>query len=122
MRSEDFIEKCSRTESGIFRIDNESDQKLLHSAIGMSTEANEFLDMMKKHIYYGKDIDFTNLKEEIGDILYYMALALDELDSTISIEQERVINKLKTRYPEKFSLDKAENRDLEKERATLEQS
>ena len=42
--------------------------RLLHAAMGLCTESGEFMDMMKKHILYGKTIDEVNLKEELGDL------------------------------------------------------
>lgn len=61
-----------------------------------------------------------NLKEELGDLLWYVSQAMDELDTTYEIEMSRVIRKLKARYPEKFTEENAENRNLTKEREILE--
>lgn len=94
---------------------------LLHASMGLVTEAGEFQDMLKKHVYYGKELDTVNLKEEIGDILWYCAIALNALDSSFEEVMETNINKLKARYPEKFTSDKAINRDLAKERKILEE-
>ena len=93
---------------------------LLHAAIGMQTEAAEFSDMLKKHIFYGKPLDKVNLKEELGDQLWYIAMALRALDTTFEAVMERNIEKLKARYPDKFTEELAENRDLDKEREILE--
>ena len=75
------------------RLANVSDQRLLHAMIGMCTEVGEFQDMMKKHMIYGKDIDRVNLKEELGDVLWYVALAIDELGT--SFEEVMEINNAK---------------------------
>ena len=88
--------------------------------MGLVTEAGEFQDMLKKHVFYGKPLDEVNLKEEIGDLLWYCAIALEALDTDFEAVMETNINKLKARYPEKFTEDKAENRDLVKEREILE--
>lgn len=61
-----------------------------------------------------------NLKEELGDKLWYAALALDELKSTFEETMEANIKKLRARYPNKFTEEDAINRDLEKERAALD--
>lgn len=120
MNNEQFINGCKRTESTVFNIEDNNDERLLHAGIGIVTEAGEFIDAIKKHIFYGKDLDKVNLKEELGDLLWYMSIAIDALDTTFEAEQERVINKLKLRYPEKFTSYDAENRDLDAERAELE--
>ena len=121
----DYIEKAKRTESYDMkalksRLVKEDTIRLLHAGIGMTTEAGEFIDMMKKHIFYGKELDLVNLQEEIGDLLWYIAVACDTLDTTIEAEMERNIKKLEARYPEKFTKEHAENRNLDKERAILE--
>lgn len=96
--------------------------RLLHAAMGMATEAGEFLDALKKHIFYGKPLDDTNLIEELGDMFWYCGIALDVLK--ISFEEIMQINhdKLATRYSKGFSEKEATNRDLNKEREVLENS
>lgn len=120
MTNKQFIDGCKRTESTVFNIEDKNDERLLHAGIGIVTEAGEFIDAIKKHIFYGKDLDKVNLKEELGDLLWYMAIAVDALETTFYEEQQRVINKLQLRYPEKFTAYDAENRDLCAERAELE--
>ena len=93
---------------------------LLHAAIGMQTEAAEFSDMLKKRLFYGKELDIVNLREELGDQLFYIAMALRALGTDFETVMERNIAKLKARYPEKFTEELAENRNLDKERAILE--
>lgn len=115
----DYIKQAIRTESAVFNMES-GDDRLLHSGIGIATESGEFLDALKKHIFYGKPLDRTNLKEELGDLLWYVAIACDELGATFEELQEVNIAKLTARYPEKFSLERAENRDLETERKILE--
>lgn len=62
-----YTEECERT--------NAQDQdRILHGAIGMMTEAGEILDIFKKHIFYGKPVDVAHLKEEIGDFFWYLAI------------------------------------------------
>jgi NTP pyrophosphatase (non-canonical NTP hydrolase) len=114
-----FTKDSLRTESTLFNVKPGGD-RLIHASFGMQTECAEFTDQLKKHVFYGKPLDVVNLKEELGDLLWYMAIAMDCLDTTFSIEQKRVIEKLKTRYPDKFSTEKAENRNTKKEREVLE--
>jgi len=94
--------------------------RILHAAMGLSTEAGEILDAMKKHIFYGKPIDLVNLKEEAGDIFWYLAVLCDELGITFGEAQETNIKKLRARFPNKFNEFDANNRDLSKEREILE--
>lgn len=94
--------------------------RLLHAAMGLTTESGEFMDALKKHFFYGKPIDETNLVEELGDELWYIALALRTLGSSFEDAMERNIKKLRVRYPAKFEERRALERDLDAERAALE--
>lgn len=121
----EYIEQAKRTEPYDMdaikeRLADDGTIRLLHAAIGLSTEAGEFVDMLKKHIFYGKPLDKVNLKEEGGDALWYLAIAFDELSTSFKEESDRNIAKLKARYSEKFTEELAENRNLDKERAILE--
>ncbi len=125
MNTQDYVKLAIKTESTDFksmntRLENDGVKRLLHAGIGLSTEAGEFLDALKKHIFYGKELDRVNLAEEMGDLFWYLAIVSDELGVEMSDVMERNIEKLKARYGEKFSEEKAENRDLETERKILE--
>lgn len=93
---------------------------LLHCAIGASTEAGELLDAFKKHIYYKKELDVVNVGEEIADIQWYLFNLCRLLNLDMEQLLEANIAKLKARYGEKFSEEKATNRDLDTERNILE--
>lgn len=123
--SENYVQNVLRSESPVTsqlrdRLQNEDTIRLLHAAMGMATEAGEFLDMLKKHIFYGKPMDFVNAKEEVGDQMWYAGLAIDVLKTTFDEVLTVNIDKLKARYPEKFTEEAAINRDLNTERAILE--
>lgn len=117
MKNSEFVENAKRTESPNFFQPN---PRILHAVIGCVTESAEMMDALKKQMYYGRDLDITNVKEESGDLLWYLALLFDELGTDFETEMVRVIAKLKARFPDKFEEDKAFNRDLETERNILE--
>lgn len=119
---DDFIPLALRTEATPPTSLTSRQGRLLHAALGLVTESGEFADALKKHLFYQKPLDEVNLKEEIGDILWYAAIALDELDSDFDAEERRVIAKLRSRYPSKFTSEAAITRDLKKEREVLEQA
>lgn len=93
---------------------------LLHAAMGISTEANELLDNLKKTFYYGKPFDEVNFKEELGDALWYIGMICERMGWQMDDIMNTNIAKLRARYPEKFTEHAAQNRDLEKEREILE--
>jgi NTP pyrophosphatase (non-canonical NTP hydrolase) len=88
--------------------------------IGCCTEAGELLDSVKKSLFYGRELDYINIEEEIGDLFWYVALIMDECQFDLEHVLERNIAKLKIRYPEQFTNAHAENRNLEAERSELE--
>ena len=94
---------------------NESNEDLLHAALGASTEAGELLDQVKKHLFYGKKLDVVNLQEEIGDICWYLNLLCNYLGTTLEEQMENNAEKLRIRYPEGFKQEKALERNVENE-------
>lgn len=106
------------TEEQFVRLDGS--YRLLHAALGIQTEAGEFADPVKKWVFYGREIDETNMVEELGDLLWYIAIAADALGTSIEECQRRNIAKLRARYPERFTEADAITRDLDAERQELE--
>lgn len=94
--------------------------RLLHVGMGMVTEAGEFIDMLKKHIYYGKPIDRVNLNEELGDSSWYARIGANALGVGFLDVIMLNIRKLRARFPNKFSQRDAQVRDLDRERKILE--
>ena len=88
--------------------------RLLTAAFGMSAEAGEFTEIVKKVFLQGKPYNADNvehLKIELGDILWYAAQACMALDVSFEQVMERNYLKLSARYPEgTFSVYKSENR------------
>ena len=92
----------------------------LHMVLGMQTEAAEIADVYKKHIAYGKDLDLVNVKEEIGDLMFYIANLCTLKGWDLEAIMQTNIDKLKVRFPEKFDNNLAINRNLKEERKILE--
>jgi NTP pyrophosphatase (non-canonical NTP hydrolase) len=122
MTPSEYIKKALRTtnDSYSFIATGDVTPAIEHAVMGIVSEAGELMDAVKKTKIYGKELDKVNLMEEAGDIMWYLAVLADELDITFEEIWEKNINKLQKRYPEKFSIDKALDRDLEGERKILE--
>ena len=88
--------------------------------MGLVTESGELMDAMKKHLIYREPLDLINLAEEIGDQLWYMAIICRKLNLSMGDIMDTNINKLKIRFPHKFTEYDALNRDLGGEREILE--
>jgi len=91
-----------------------------HMLFGMMTEVGELVDVFKKNMAYGKEIDWINIQEEVGDLMWYIIgfCTINEFD----IEEilARCSAKLQVRYKDKFTAKEALNRDLDREREILE--
>lgn len=128
MSETEYLTKALRTEvTPLFVNDRDGNPSLLlsrvmHAAMGMVTEAAEAIDMLKKHFIYGKPFDPINLLEEVGDTTWYCALMLKTLGYDFRQAFERNVVKLLKRFPDKFTEDAALNRDLNAERASLEEA
>jgi NTP pyrophosphatase (non-canonical NTP hydrolase) len=94
--------------------------RLLHAGVGMATEVGEFLYALYRHIYLGEELDLVNLAEEVGDMQWYCALAMDASGKSLEATMTAIIAKLKKRYPNKFTEADAANRDEAAERQILE--
>ena len=79
----------------------------LHGIIGAATETGELLGAAKKAIFYGFPIDLENVREEIGDILWYLAAIIRAEGWTFEELMEENIAKLKVRYPKQFTMEDA---------------
>jgi NTP pyrophosphatase (non-canonical NTP hydrolase) len=77
---------------------------LIHAALGMAGEAGEVVDLLKKSMYYGKPLDVEKVKEEAGDLLWYIASVMCRaLDCTLEELAMYNVDKLRARYPEKYT-------------------
>jgi NTP pyrophosphatase (non-canonical NTP hydrolase) len=120
MKVKTYQQLAGRTDSGKQRKLDAVRYHLLHASLGMNTEQAEFADALKRYMFYGTEIDRINLLEELGDSLWYIALALNTLESSFEICMEGNIAKLQNRYPEKFDDVLAVVRDLTSEREILD--
>ena len=123
--SRNYVELAIRTESDDYdgiatRCSTTEVIRLQHAGNGLASEAGEFLDALKKHVYYDAELDRVNLTEELGDMMWYVALAADTLGVDLEELLYRNIAKLATRYPEKFTKEDASDRNLGAERKILE--
>ena len=84
---------------------------LINAVMGVGGESGEAIDIVKKHLHQGHELDKEKLIKELGDIAWYLAEAAYALDVDLSSVLEGNINKFKARYPEGFSVDKSINRE-----------
>lgn len=95
---------------------------IVHAVIGIATEAGELLEALRDD--YNRDetgtMDSVNLREEAGDLFWYMAILAHECGFDFEDAMRINIAKLRKRYADKFDRVDANERDLAAERAILE--
>lgn len=77
--------------------------QLVDACLGLSGESGEVNDIIKKHLAGAKQYDITELKKEIGDVMWYIAELCDSLGLTMEEVATLNIEKLKSRHGDKFS-------------------
>lgn len=94
--------------------------RMLHALLGKINELGELAGALKAHLIYGKPLDEINLVEELGDDAWYSNLFHDAIGVGFERAWEMNIAKLKKRFGDKFSSERALNRDHAGERAVME--
>ena len=84
---------------------------LINGVMGLCGESGEAIDIVKKHLHQGHELDREKLIRELGDIAWYLAETAAALDVSLEEVLERNIEKLRSRYPEGFSAERSQNRN-----------
>ncbi len=87
---------------------------LMNALMGLCGESGEAIDLMKKHLYQGHDLDREKLIKELGDVAWYLAEAATGLGVDLSEIMQRNLDKLHARYPQGFDTNRSQNRESEK--------
>lgn len=83
---------------------------LINGVMGLCGEAGEAIDIVKKHLHQGHELDREKLTRELGDIAWYLAETAYALDVSLEKVLRGNIDKLRARYPEGFETEKSINR------------
>lgn len=83
---------------------------LINSVMGLCGESGEAIDIVKKWLAQGHELDREGLKKELGDVAWYLAEAATALDLTLEEILTANIDKLKKRYPDGFKTEGSVNR------------
>lgn len=86
--------------------------ELLNGALGLTGEAGEVADEIKKHIFHGHRLDLDAICKELGDVMWYIALICSALNISLEYVMTQNINKLMERYPEGFSSEASKHRKV----------
>lgn len=84
--------------------------KALNGLMGLNGEAGEAIDILKKHIYQGHELDLHHLALELSDVAWYLAVAAYAIGYDLETICQMNIDKLRARYPEGFDAELSMNR------------
>ena len=84
---------------------------LINGVLGLTGEAGEVADMVKKSIFHEKGLNHEHLKRELGDVMWYVALICDACGFTLDDVMETNVDKLISRYPNGFDIFRANHRE-----------
>lgn len=84
---------------------------LINGVMGLCGEAGEAIDIVKKWMAQGHDLDKEHLAKELGDIAWYLAETATALNISLESILQSNIDKLKERYPEGFKIQNSLSRN-----------
>lgn len=108
MNANDYQKACLRTEPPAAKISDTT--RLENGLMGLNGEAGEAIDILKKFLFQGHNLDKTHLAKELGDVAWYLAVSADALGYDLETIFEMNIEKLKARYPDGFDAELSINR------------
>lgn len=83
---------------------------LINSVMGLCGEAGEAIDLVKKWLAQGHELDRARLVKELGDVAWYLAEAATALDLPLGDILQGNLDKLRARYPEGFDARRSADR------------
>ena len=86
---------------------------LINSVMGLCGESGEAIDVVKKWLAQGHELDKTKLIKELGDIAWYLAEAATALELSLEEILQANLDKLKQRYPNGFDAERSISRPQE---------
>ena len=86
---------------------------ILNGVMGLNGEAGECIDIVKKHLFQGHELDKEKLIDELSDVLWYAAITSEGLGVTLDDVMRHNVEKLQKRYPNGFSAERSIHREDE---------
>ena len=83
---------------------------LQEGLMGLNGEAGECIDILKKYLFQGHELDRKHLAEELGDVAWYLAMSAYAIGYSFEDILKKNIGKLNDRYPDGFDAERSVNR------------
>lgn len=85
-------------------------QQLQNGLMGLNGESGECIDILKKHLFQGHDLDKYHIAKELGDVAWYLAVSAQALGFDLETILQMNVEKLKARYPHGFDAGHSQHR------------
>ncbi|ABS42895.1 MULTISPECIES: nucleoside triphosphate pyrophosphohydrolase family protein [Clostridium] len=108
MDFKDYEKEMKRTAGEFIKLDKNG---LALGSMGISGEAGEVTDYIKKVLFHGHELCEDKLIEELGDVLWYITYLSKVIGSDLETIANKNIEKLKKRYPEGWDPDRSIHRE-----------
>lgn len=87
-----------------------SDKLLLNGLMGLNGEAGEAIDILKKHLFQGHELNTEHMAKELGDVAWYLAISAYAIGYDLEFIMRLNVDKLKGRYPNGFDTEHSQHR------------
>ena len=87
--------------------------RLLNGVMGLCGESGEAIDIVKKWMAQGHELDRAHLIKELGDVAWYLAQTATALDVPLEDVLQGNLDKLRKRYPDGFGVTQSTERSSE---------
>lgn len=95
MNFKEYQEKALKTKGNY----TDSIDQLINGVMGLTGESGEVIDIVKKYLYQGHELDKNKIIDELGDVLWYINLIANATNVDLEHIAKYNINKLQRRYP-----------------------
>ena len=85
-------------------------QQLQNGLMGLNGESGECIDILKKFLFQGHDLDKAHIAKELGDVAWYLAVSAQALGFDLETILQMNVEKLKARYPHGFNAGHSQHR------------
>jgi mazG nucleotide pyrophosphohydrolase domain len=106
MKVNDYQKAALRTASNM----NEQYPRILNGVLGLAGESGECVDIVKKHLFHGHELDKEHIAKELGDVAWYLAVAANAIGYDLETILQMNVDKLMKRYPDGFDSEKSIHR------------
>ena len=107
MTINEYQKEALRTASGM----SKEYPLILNGVLGLGGESGECLDIVKKHLFQGHELDTEHLAEELGDVAWYLAVSAHAIGMDLESILQGNVDKLRRRYPDGFDVERSVHRD-----------